>query len=419
MSFEGVQINKTDGNLGRLPANTDRVVALVAGGVAVTDKAQLNTPYRLLSVADAEAIGINAAYDANNNLMVYDHIKECFRLNPNAEIILNLVARPTTSLAALFDDAGVIEAFLRKEEASAVKYVFVAWNPHADFTPAFTSNGACTQVLAAITPAQTMVTKFFNEFRYLDGVMLDGLAIDTISSLQNLRTSYTAPNVSVLIAADAYAVANLEPHAAIGAAMGMLTIRQINENLGSVEILNRPPAFAGKENYPLDNGTRWTSAHILNKGKVSALPMATQKDLTTKGYIFAASFAGYEGIYFSGDDTCTPIAGDYAFINNNCVWNKAARLTREALIPKVRSILKKDPTTGFLRPTTAAALESLGQKKLDTMVAGNLVSAAKIYINPEQTPSDQVPLLAEVQVVKDGILHTFNVNLGLFNNITI
>lgn len=418
MAFNGVIINKTDGNLGRLPANRDRVIGLIAGGVATSDLL-LDTPVRIVAPEQAEELGINASYDANNDVVVYDHIVECFRLNPNAEIILMLTAQPTGDLSDWFDDDDVVETFLRNPVAKDVKYLFTAFNPDFDtFTTAFTDNGACTQVLACFAPAQLIVNKFFSEYRYIDGIMLDGIEIDTIAGLQDLR-ALDAPNVSMLIAIDSYHKANHNSEMAIGAAMGMLSVRQINENIGSVEILNPPPAFQGRENYPLDNGVRFATAYLgKDTIEVASLSLTVINDVAAKGYIFAGSFNGYPGFYFSGDPTAVPTTSDYAFINNNCVWNKAARLTREALIPKVRSIIKKDPVTGFIRPTTAEALASLGQKKLDTMVAGDLCSAAKISIDPNQTPNDQTPLVAEVQVVKDGILHTFSVDLGLFNSIT-
>lgn len=419
MSFTGVLINKTNGNLARLPENKDRVIGLIAGGVATSELA-LNVAKRIISVKQAEDLGINAAYDANNDVVVYDHIVECFRLAPEAEVILMLTAQPTTSLAEWFDAEGIVEGFFRSTVTKDVKYLFTAFNPTGAFTPAFTNNGACDQVLLCITPAQELVNKFFAEQKYIDGIMLDGIAIDTVANLEDLRDTFDAPNISVNIAIDSYLKDNYDSQVAMGAAMGMFAARQINENLGSVEVLNPPALFKGRIIYPLDNGVRWAAAYVGNPTVgSSSLALTVLKDITTKGYIYAASFNGFEGFYFNGSPTAVGIESDYAFIENNCVWNKAARLVREGLLPKVRSVLKKDPATGYLTVTTAAALEQMGQKKLDTMVAANYCSSAKIKIDAQQAPSDQTPLIAQVQVVKDGILHKFDVDLGLFNNITI
>lgn len=416
MAFEGPIINKGSG-LDRKAANKDRVIMLVCGGVATAGLA-LNEPIRIVSLAQAEAKGINAAYDAANEIRVYDHLKEIYRLAPTAEVVVAITERPTTNFS-WFEEDGVVEKLLRKPVAKDVKYVFTAWNPEATFSLPASYTGLPNAVIDEIPKAQLLINRFFKEKRYLDGIMLDGFtANDLGANAQDLREN-NAPNISVCVALDDFSKNASIKGASIGATAGMYCARKIHENLGSVEVQNPPPAFKGQENYPLDNGIRWANAYLIDGTLIDDLPMNVQKDLANKGYVFAGSFADYPGIYLSGDPTACSLQNDFAYITHNCVWNKAAREVRKAMIPKIRSVLKKDPTTGYLKPTTAEALAQRGQKPLDGMVASGECSAAKISINPAQTPNDQVPLKARLQVQINGILHNMEIDIALVNQIII
>src|SRR5690606_1709534 len=99
------------------------------------------------------------------------------------------------------------------------------------------------QVIGALTNSITAIQTGFvkdmaDEKRLIDNVMLEGLpAADVVgvNALPDLR-ALTAGNVSVCIAQDP-AIAAIdgayENYVAIGAALGMLSVRQVNENLGS------------------------------------------------------------------------------------------------------------------------------------------------------------------------------------------
>jgi hypothetical protein len=426
-AFDGPDIKKGDGNLGGLPPNKERVLVLVAGGVATNDL-PLDTPVRILHPSQAEALGINAAYDANNDILVYDDIVECFRLSPETELIFMLTAQPDGSngneLKDWFDADGPIEAVLRNTIGKDIKAIFTRWNAASGYNPSYSNYvlnaGLCDEVKDCFAPAQALVDRFFAEFRYIDSIELDGWAIDDEASLDDLREE-NYPDISINLSVDGYLETNypdVSSHVAVGAAMGMFAVRQINENTGSVEVLNPPSAKAGQENYPLDNGIRWPYAALPNGKKINTLTAAVVNDISDKAYIIAGSFPDYPGIYFSGDPTAVASTSDYRYRNNNCVWNAAARLARQAMIPKTRSVLKKNPATGFITGTSAEALRLRGQNKVEQLVKENKCSAVGVFLDPNQTPSDTTPIKARIEVVKDGILHSFEIDLGLFNQIS-
>ena len=233
-----------------------------------------------------------------------------------------------------------------------------------------------------------------------------------------------AENVSILIGNDA-GIAALDVaysnHSAIGSALGMLCARQVSENIGSTDILNKPEDKKGNQLYPLtEKGlNRFITSGLSTGQKISELTNTQLKSLIEKGYIFAAPYNGSADMFFSGSATCTTKSSDYAYIEHNRVWNKAARLIREALLPQIKGKVKKDPNTGFIKQTTISHWERVVTKaSIERMEAENDISGGSIYINPNQAPTEETPLKISVKVVTDDIVHVFDVDLSLTNKLS-
>lgn len=417
MPFKGPNIKKLNGGLRRSNPSDDSVMAIIFGGVAVTGAVQLNTAYRLLSTEDAESIGITAAYDANNDVLVHYHISEFFRLAPDAELYIMLQTKGTTQTATNDKTTGKLRTLIYSQVAARkIKYAGVVLNPASGYTPTITDN-IDADVLTAIPKAQELVDDLFNNQIYLDGILLEGRSFGAVlNTAHDLRTKNSG-NVSVCISADPEVTAldaSYAGHASVGAALGMLAARQVNENLGSVDILNKPDAERGNESYPLSDGILWNAATLSGGTDVSTLTNTQITDLTTKGYIFAGTYEGYAGIFFNSSPTCTAASSDYAFIENNRVWNKSARIIRTTLIPRMKSTIKKNPVTGFMKPTSASGLKAVVDAALKKqLVDKNECSGAEIFINPQQIVNDQNPLQLSAKVVMDDIIHDMDVEIGL------
>jgi hypothetical protein len=139
--------------------------------------------------------------------------------------------------------------------------------------------------------------------------------------------------------------------------------------------------------------------------------------LTEQGYIFVGSFQGYAGFFFSNSCTCTEADSDYAYIEYNAVWNKAARIIRNTLLPRVRSKVKADPSTGYISNTTISSWDALVKSALETMVTSEDIADFDIYINPKQMAVSDKPFNIKVKLVADGIVHEFEIDLGFTNKI--
>lgn len=424
MGFEGPVINKLNGGLGRTnPPGDNSIGIVISNPDALPSGVTAGQVYKLWSVKDAEAVGITASYDSTNKMLAHYHIDEFFRLAPDAELFVIFAGNKNQSeICTLTSGSSTIhELVLSEEAARKIKYIGIIHNPDDEYVPVTTDNIDST-VLLAIPKAQAIIDDLFANKIYIDGIMLDGrsFGIAAITSAPNLR-ELNAGQVSVCVACDplirALDIAYLG-HSAVGTALGMLAVRSVNENLGSVDIKNKPANKKGLRDYPLGNGIVWSSAMLSGGKKVSTLTETQQKNLTSLGYIFAGSYEGYAGIFFNSSPTCTEKASDYAYIENNRTWNKAARIVRKTLIPRMKSILKKD-ASGNISSSSASGMEAIVNSALKVqLVDEDECSAAGCYINPAQSVSEENPLKVMVSIQVDDIIHSMEVDLGLTTQIS-
>ncbi|HZH70325.1 MAG TPA: DUF2586 family protein [Flavobacteriaceae bacterium] len=392
--LSGVNIARLQGGLGRTNNSTDNHIAyIVAIPVAeATVATAINNEGKgvaVTSVYQVEQLGINAAFDANNAVDLHWQITEFFRLAPEATLYL-------------FDK--ITEADL-KGFINANQEI-KGYGLHIDF-----SGETPPTITSVLSAQQTIIDAFAMENRLIDFVIIGA---DSLSVYTQDLFALEAPQVSVLIACTKdNGVTN------VGSALGMAAVRQINENLGSVNIQNKPREKRGNVSYPLTDANLgvWLTAFLTDGTEVSLMEKTALKAILDKGYIAAASYEGFAGIYFT--DSCTAIerASDYGNIENNRVWNKAARAIRTALLPYVKGVVKKDPATGFIAATTAMYWQGVAENALNTMQSNDEISGYDVYINREQVVNSTSPVSVKALVVMDGIVHEFEVSLGLTNSI--
>lgn len=390
--LEGVNVEKLQGGLGRLAIGTDNHVALVLVGLPVGAVATaINNAGKgvvITSIYAAEQLGLTESFDANNNIKAHEQISDFFRLAPEATLYLfDKVTK--ADLKGFINQNKEIKGY-------AVNEKYVVETPN---------------IITTVNAHQEIINEFATENRLIDFcvVGMDNLTVFT----ENLF-ALTAPNVSVLVACkDALGIV------ATGAFLGMLAVRRINENAGSVDIQQKPLAKRGTDDYPLTDSllNEWPEAFLSSGLSINSIANQALKDIIAKGFIVAASYEGYAGVFFENSYTCIDRGSDFAFIENNRTWNKAARIIRATLLPRVKGVVKKDPATGFIAFTTVSSWTQLLNKNLDGMVANDEISGYEVYINPNQIVNSTAPLKVKASVVADGIVHAFEVALGLTNSI--
>lgn len=388
----GVKTEKLQGGLGRKSPSTDSHVALIIdlSGDAPLDAIIANSGKGLVltSLSQAEGLGLTAAASANGTTPFYEHISEFFRLAPEGTLYLYNVKA-----------AANVVSFIK--ENSAIKGFAVV----SDF-------GIITQEVTAADYQANVIDVLASENRLIDFGVLGWNDFAFADALD--LTELTSPQISILVVGSGNST-----FAAAGALLGMIAARKVNENVGSVNIQNKPLAKRGTEDYPLTdkNLGLWLEPKLTDGTTIKSLTKAQLITLEANGYIFAASYEGYPGVFFTNSKTAITQASDYCFIENNRVWNKAARALRMALLPEVKGVVKKDPSTGFIKNTTVTRWTGIGNKALEQLVANDEISGFEVFIDPAQVVSGTQPVKVKAKVVADGIVHEFEVALGLTNSI--
>ena len=403
-NLQGTKINKIDGGNGRL-SNTNARVFLLVGALAVAGTSlTANESVRLIQTKDIEALGITESFDANKKSLAHYHVSEAFRLAPDATF-----------------------HFLPVEDGTTIEGSFTAvlqtlkLNPDIKGIGFFGFDGTLETVGATAELIQSGLVLEAKK----SGILLDSVLIEAGNPGLLLINNYPdftlvdAQNVSIVNAQDPD-IASLDAayvnHAAIGTALGSLAVRKMSENIGSTSIENKPDEKKTSVFYSLTDTTpkRFVKAGLSTGQNIADLSDQQIKDLVDKGHVLIGPYVGAAGMYFSSSATCTSKTSKYSTIENNAVWNGAARLISEALAPYIKGKVKKDPATGYIRSTTISHWERVVTKAcIERLEAENEISGGSIYINPKQTPNAETPLKISVTIVSDEIAHTFDVDLSL------
>lgn len=410
-TFSGANINKLNGGLGR-SNSSDRVIALICG-MTPTAQVAVKEVKEIYDISTAENLGITAATDNNNGELVHYHLDEMTRLCPGFTFLLIPVAKTTTIAQLVADDA--IKGIIRDNGVNAIGIAGVA-------------SALLDVINTDVLALQAWVDAFAAEKRLIDGVILEGVAktagantFNSLVDIYNLR-SLAAPNISVCVLQDPTQTAlnaAFAKHAAVGTVLGSVAVRKVHEDLGSVDVEEKPNARKGEETFSIADATlgKWTSVALSDGTLLKNVSQATQTALSTKGYIFAGGFEAYPGVFLSGCPTATSANSDYSAFNFNCIWNKAARTIRNALIPLVRSKVPKE-LDGTIQSTWITSAEDKAGKALKKAVidTGN-ADAYDIYINPSQSVNETTPLAVKAQLQVGDVVHEFDVDLGLTSKI--
>lgn len=400
MGFKGATVNRLQGGLGRTNPTNDGICLLVIGGAVAATGLALKTAKEFLTVENAEAVGIDPSYDDTNSILAHHHIDEFFRISPNGNLFVVLDDDTMT-------DAELKDILKANSEIKMVGFVRNAAAAIVDF-PAY------------LAQKQAIVDDLRAENRNVSAVLVEGNVFDDqtlVAAYPDNRTE-AVDNVSVVIAQDpiiAALKAAYVNYAAIGTALGALSVRGVHENMGSVDIENKPSPYKGNRDYPLTDTarSRWLSANLQNGNPFSGLSATEIQALNDKAYIFVGNYNGYAGLFFSDSHTATESASDYSRIENNRTWDKGADLLRSALLPRVKGNLATNPETGSISAVEAGELERLGLDALTGMITAGEISGADVYIDPSQTLTNDDPLQVKAQLVKNNIIHEITVELGL------
>ena len=387
-SLKGVNIQR--GTIGAsVIQGADAITGLLATGVAVeADVANgisgiaLGQTVKLTSLTDAEAYGINEAYDSTNSLSVYRHVSEFYRICPNATLYLMLYSGNM--------EAAFAEEYAKKLIVDAngeIRILGIANTPTEEATEYL--NGFPEDVFGSIQLGQQLYDWAFSTFRPCQ-VILEGRDFNVANAasaldLRNITINdqvLEAFKVSVCIAQDWKFADELDPirkkMADLGTMLGSIAKKAVNENIGEVEGGNLVDVTNNK----------WLVAGLSNHQTVAGWDSQLEA-LDSKGYVFAISYTGIAGYYWNNDHTCAPIKKDKeGYFNEYTIsygrtHDKAVRDLRTCLLPKVKSTQPVDPNTGKLPQALVTYFERLADDDVfNTMAAEGLITAGKTTVDP-------------------------------------
>jgi len=397
VSLPNLTVIRREGGLGRRNPSEDYVSGLVLNGV--TDPywpdLELDTTYELLSLQDAEALGITAAYDATNVVSVWYHVSEFFRLNPSGTLFLRLVSQ-AVSLTQMADKDNHHAASLLADAGGRVRQLGLGRCPASGYTPTIT-DGIDADVYTAIAKAQELAALQFAEFSPCS-IIIEGRAFTgNVPHLANLRL-LASDRVSVVLAHDQEGHADADG-AAVGTMLGLLSARAVNQDPGWVGPGNIQSVSEGRFLSPKQSG-----GYTLTK--------AQGDSAHNKGFIIARSFPGYVGVYFSSGATCTAASSDYAYVNNVRTVDKAIRMLYASTLPNLNGpqLLNND---GTLRATEIAKLEAECRKALNGMGQNNEISALSVWIDPTQNVATTDKVSIRFGITPTGTAREIEFNIGL------
>lgn len=434
-TLNDVSITKLSGGLGRRNPEQDMVSGLLFDGVA-TLKLALDKIERLASLEDAESLEITVDYDVNGQ-SVYYQIQQFFRMNPSGDLYIM-----ATSASSYEDVVG--KAMNMQEQANGnIRQMAIIYSGATTFA----------QTQAAVTKAQTQAELGYKDYMPFE-IILEGKGFDanTATNLAELN----AENVSVLVAMDVekaleqklfkkgatpaddahYTLAPKEklvtapgfPNvynvndgdgvkkenevvlqfifkdsykntAAVGLALGAISRAKVSENIAWIEKFNL-------------TGEGFAKAGFIGGQEIKTL--GTLSELNEKRYVFTKTHTGLAGVYFNDSHTCTTGTSDFAYVENNRTINKATRLLRTALLPKLASPVLVD-IDGKLPQSVSKSFEGLCRSALEGMVANQEVSAFDVYVDPKQNILATSELKVKAEITPIGTARKIMVDLGFKN----
>lgn len=406
MGLSDVKIMKGNGGLGRRNPSDDGVTGFITTGVAVSGKLALGTTYKLNSIDDALALGVDAAYDSVNELLVYMHLAELFRINPDATVYL-LVASMATTMADLVDPEKTLGPQLLRDADYRMVQLAVGWNIPDGFDEV-NYEGFDEVVHNAVDKAQLLADYADSIHAPLSAIGIEGLKISGTPSAMIDLHSKGCNKVSVIIAQDK-SITGLtgmrQYHAAIGSWAGCQSLAKVHENIGW------PEKFGLTDT----KNKKWLQAGLSNGTALSAYTPEQLDLLDDKGLVFARTIAQLPGVYLNDSYTCTTLSDDYCRSERNRVMDKAIKLIRKALLPKLNSPLAVDEETGYLQPYVVADFETLAQRSLDTMLLDGEISGGSVRIDPQQNVLATDEIVVDAEVIPLGLAHGILLKVG-FNN---
>lgn len=377
-------------------------MGMVMQGVAVGSTLALDTPYLLTSIADAAALGINAAYDTTNGTAVFQQINEFYeQAGPGAFLWIQVTATGTAYAAYV---------------ATAAYQNFIKYSQQADPTMQIKVIGLCYQpptvvqsagdfpsdVLATVTAAQVVQQAMFLA-GYPYSVIIDGYNMSSTVSVSTIGTMATNTAFAVSLCVTGTKGNGVS---AVGLALARAARITVGHGWGVVAdgaiitstafLTNGVALYAGGtalivgDVYLVQGGAITYNAIVYQPGQsfiavgghtafttavngyvvFNSTPIGNSAggasvgldeatldaSLGAKQYLYITCLQGISGLFWNDGSTCVPTTNFFSDQAYNRVMTKLAWEARQYFTRQWRGqTLPSDPQTGALESSFIAA----------------------------------------------------------------
>lgn len=408
MSLRGVTLK--EGRIGANVAGDSREFGIICNGVAIADKVQLDTAYKLLRPSDATAIGIDAEYDETNKVRVFRHISEFYRRAGEGRALHIMLLSQDIKPADMEAKAKILAV----EAEGKISDMVFAYNPAVGYVDTLV-DGFNGDVRAAI-PAFQEFAEWADEHDMPLHTIFEGRALaDDLATVIDLRDIKVddivlmAEKVTGVFGQDWNYADSLDDlgkkFADVGNYLGVIASQAWNRNPGEVETQN------------LSDATRklWTSAGLSNHKKYSEV-FESLETLNDKGYIFPIKYQGLSGYWWNDGHVCAPIILDgEGNMNQHMIYyshtmDESKRNLRRVFLPEVKKPVQLEDKK--LPKGMLGYYNATGDAEFDRMAGNALISEGKTY-----TDADSDLLIEKVLKIDFAVVPTGMVNeiLGSIN----
>lgn len=359
MAQKGPSISTLNGQLGVESTTPDNIKGLIINGPSTSGFSHLAVK-RFARIQDAVAAGFNAAYDTNNKVLVYETIKEFFRLQPEGVLYVMLTNQTVTQLTMMQTHLKnlLISPVIRAGER--ISSVAFKRNIATGFEPSVVL-GLWLEVSQARAEWAVVNTELEGMGYFLGTVVIDCSHAGATADLPNLRAINDAPGVAVCIGQDP-AVAGRDElyahYADTGALLGLIANRRAAESIGAIQVENPPKKYRGLRVLSMTETltARWLKGSLSNGDECSALTESQINQLNNYGYNYFDRVNNFAGVYGVNGATCVETTNDYAYIERWEVVQKAKHLAYQFFVPLKNKVV--DLVDSKLDPDYVAYLEN-------------------------------------------------------------
>ena len=382
MSLSNVNITINRNGLGQVAVQGDGTAGIYLQGVAVADKLELETPYVIKSVKEAEAIGITVE---GANMSAFRQINEFYQ-----------TAGAGKKLFLIVSDKGAKSEVLKSCVEKLLNYaggeISLMGICLPVLTDAETQGGLSKEVFDVQTAMQSLAEAYTDKIMpftaVIAGVGFKGGAQD----LTDLKTMSNYRTQIALTATDDSGVA------AIGQLLGAYVSQPVYRKVSRVK----------NGALPMTTGNAFLTDKKTIEGRVDLLD-----ELSDKCYIVYRDFPGRTGYFYNGDYTATLETDDLRYIARIRVIDKALKIAYNTYVGELDDEINITQD-GKLDPAQVSYLQEL----IYNQVMGNMKEAISNFsatIDPDQNVLSGKGTDVVLSITPKGYLNPINVVLGFIN----